>query len=74
MEKQKVLTKKQRKFLGTCPICGQGLKKINGVNVLRCENTSCKGKKKFSHGEIFYEPYIRILNDRGVEIYDHLFK
>ena len=57
-----------------CPICGQKLQMIENTNILRCTNKSCVGVKKFSKGEVYYEPYIRILNEKGVQIYNKKYK
>lgn len=47
---------------------------IENTNILRCTNKSCVGVKKFSKGEVYYEPYIRILNEKGVQIYNKKYK
>lgn len=72
--KEKELLIAQNKFLGKCPVCGQKLKKVDGVNLLRCENSYCKGVKVYKSGIPHFEPYIRILNDRRMKAYDRLFK
>lgn len=63
----------QRKFLGVCPICGQPLKKIPNVNVLRCENTYCRGVPS-SNSSDKYEPYYRLLSPKAMKTYGYLFK
>lgn len=64
----------QNKFLGKCPICGRPLKKMKDVNILRCTNQVCPGVTRHKQGESFQEPYYRILDDKGMRIYNHLFK
>lgn len=63
----------RQKFLGKCPVCGKTLKKVDGVNILRCDNAVCSGVTVRRNGESSQEPYYRMLNDRGMEIYEHLF-
>ena len=63
----------RQKFLGKCPVCGKTLKKVDGVNILRCNNAACSGVTVRRNGESSQEPYYRMLNDRGMEIYEHLF-
>lgn len=63
----------RQKFLGKCPVCGKTLKKVDGVNILRCNNVVCAGVTVRRNGEASQEPYYRMLNDRGMEIYEHLF-
>lgn len=60
----------QEKFLGVCPYCHTGLKKVNDVNILRCENPDCKGVKTPGG----YKPYYQLLNDKRMKTYDRLFK
>ena len=63
----------RQKFLGKCSVCGKTLKKVDGVNLLRCDNAVCSGVTVRRNGESSQEPYYRMLNDRGMEIYEHLF-
>lgn len=63
----------RQNFLGKCPVCGKTLRKVDGVNILRCENTCCNGVTVRHNGESAQEPYYRILNSKGMRIYEHLF-
>ena len=63
----------RQKFLGKCPVCGKTLKKADGVNILRCDNAVCSGVTVRRNGESSQEPYYRMLNDKNMEIYEHLF-
>ncbi len=60
----------QERFLGICPYCKAGLKKVEDVNILRCENPNCKGVKTPSG----YRPYYQLLSDRRMDTYNKLFK
>lgn len=64
----------QNKFLGKCPVCGQRLKKMDGVNILRCENNFCSGVELHRNGEVHREPYYKIMSDRRIKAYNRLFK
>ncbi len=63
----------QNKFLGVCPVCGQRLRKVPDVNILRCENNFCKGVPSPSTPGS-YEPFYRILSDKAMKTYGYLFK
>lgn len=65
-KKQKELLIAQNKFLGKCPICGQRLKKMDGVNILHCTNTHCQGV----NGEMYY----KLLSDKRMKAFNRLFK
>lgn len=63
----------QNRFLGVCPCCGQPLKKMENVNILRCENKFCNGvaSRKSPTGR---EPYVKLLSSKAMKTYDRLFK
>lgn len=73
-KKEQELLIARNKFLGKCPLCGQKLHKVDDVNLLRCENSFCRGMEVYQDGIPHYEPYVRLLNEKRMKVYNHLFK
>lgn len=69
--------KKREKFLGVCKICKAPLSYVSGTNVIVCTNEKCRGiqiKKKGDEGEIKNLPIFRLLDEKGMNKAEALFK
>jgi len=77
-DNEEKLKAQREKFLGKCRACKQTLTWVTGTSICACKNPNCKGVKMTGQNEdgtenVWYVPYTRTLDEKGMEIANNLF-